>query len=60
MRPLPVAVVESALEALDGLPDGNALCHGKFNLENVLISAHGPIAIDWGRATTRKSLGGCS
>ena len=56
VAPLPVAVRESALEALDGLPDGNVLCHGEFNLENVLISAHGPIAIDWDQATTGNPL----
>ena len=56
VAPLPVAVRDSALEALDGLPDGNVLCHGDFGLKNVLMSAHGPVAIDWEQATTGNPL----
>jgi len=56
VAPLPVAVKESALEALDGLPDGSVLCHGDFHPKNVLMSAHGPVAIDWVRATSGNPL----
>jgi uncharacterized protein (TIGR02172 family) len=28
-------------------PDGNAVCHGDFHPDNVLITGHGPVIIDW-------------
>jgi Ser/Thr protein kinase RdoA (MazF antagonist) len=37
----------AALRALDDLPDGDQLCHGDFHPGNVLMTAHGPIVIDW-------------
>ena len=36
--------VRSQLESLAG---GDALCHGDFHPENVLLSANGPVVIDW-------------
>jgi uncharacterized protein (TIGR02172 family) len=33
------------------LPDGEALCHGDFHPDNILISAQGPIIIDWPQGT---------
>ncbi len=41
---------ETALEALDRLPDDNVLCHGDLHLDNVLMSPRGPYIIDWYRA----------
>ncbi len=32
---------------LHTLPDGGALCHGDFHPDNVLLSARGPVVIDW-------------
>ena len=32
---------------LAGLPDGDALCHGDFHPDNILITEHGPVIIDW-------------
>ena len=32
---------------LDGLPDGNALCHFDFHPTNVMIGPRGPVIIDW-------------
>ena len=29
------------------LPEGNALCHGDFHLDNILMTDHGPVIIDW-------------
>jgi uncharacterized protein (TIGR02172 family) len=29
------------------LPDGSAVCHGDFHPDNVLMSDHGPVIIDW-------------
>lgn len=36
-----------ALAALDRLPDGTVLCHGDFHPDNVLLTAGGPVIIDW-------------
>ncbi len=36
-----------ALALLETLPGGTALCHGDFHPGNVLISARGPVVIDW-------------
>jgi tRNA A-37 threonylcarbamoyl transferase component Bud32 len=44
---LPEAQRAQALEVLETLPDGQALCHGDFHPGNVLISARGPVVIDW-------------
>ena len=38
---------ETLLDVLEQLPDGNALCHSDFHPENIIISARGPIIIDW-------------
>ena len=39
------------LQRLELLPDGNALCHGDFHPDNILMSEHGPVVIDWMTAT---------
>jgi aminoglycoside phosphotransferase (APT) family kinase protein len=54
--PLPAAWTAAALAALDRLPDGNRLCHGDYHPDNVLMSAHGPIIIDWSEATAGNPL----
>jgi aminoglycoside phosphotransferase (APT) family kinase protein len=41
----------AALHDLDALPDGDRLCHGDFHPGNVLLSAEGPVVIDWTGAT---------
>ncbi|NLF02875.1 MAG: phosphotransferase [Anaerolineales bacterium] len=38
---------QAALEALAALPDGDRLCHGDFHFGNVLLTARGPIIVDW-------------
>ncbi len=48
---------EAALRCLAGLPDGTALCHGDFHPENVILSARGPVVIDWTSATRGDPLG---
>jgi aminoglycoside phosphotransferase (APT) family kinase protein len=35
------------LDYLDTLPDGNTLCHDDFHPENILLTAAGPVIIDW-------------
>lgn len=44
---LPVHMKEALLELLERLSDGNALCHGDFHPGNIIISAQGPVIIDW-------------
>lgn len=40
-----------ALAALDRLPDGDAVCHGDYHPDNLLVTARGPVVIDWMTAT---------
>ena len=54
--PLPAAWTAAALTALDRLPDGTCLCHGDYHPDNVLMSTHGPIIIDWSEATVGNPL----
>ena len=44
---LPSHMKEALLKVLEQLPDSNALCHGDFHPENILMTARGPIVIDW-------------
>ncbi|MBI5651398.1 MAG: phosphotransferase [Chloroflexi bacterium] len=44
---LPADLKSAALRALDAMPDGDQLCHGDFHPGNVLMTARGPIVIDW-------------
>jgi len=44
---LPSRLRQAALAALDGLPDGEALCHADFHHNNVLMTERGPVIIDW-------------
>jgi aminoglycoside phosphotransferase (APT) family kinase protein len=32
---------------LSQLPDGESLCHGDFHPDNILLTAHGPVVVDW-------------
>lgn len=54
--PLPAEWMAAALDALNHLPDGACLCHGDYHPDNVLMSAHGPIIIDWSEATAGNPL----
>jgi len=49
--PVPDGVRAAALERLERLPDGDALCHGDYHPDNVLVTRNGPIIIDWGGAS---------
>jgi aminoglycoside phosphotransferase (APT) family kinase protein len=40
-----------ALEVLDGLPDGDRLCHGDYHVSNVLAGRSGRVVIDWTNVT---------
>jgi aminoglycoside phosphotransferase (APT) family kinase protein len=45
------------LAALASLPDGTALCHGDFQIANLLLSPSGPVVIDWGNVTRGDPVG---
>jgi aminoglycoside phosphotransferase (APT) family kinase protein len=44
---LPPDLKASVLHLLEGLPDGTALCHFDFHPDQVLITAKGPVILDW-------------
>jgi uncharacterized protein (TIGR02172 family) len=48
---LPEEARRRALEAAERLPDGDAVCHGDYHPDNIIISSRGPIVIDWMTAT---------
>lgn len=50
-QPLPAAPKQAALEALAHLPDDSVLCHGDYHPDNIVLSTHGPIILDWTEAT---------
>ena len=50
-KALPDNLREAALNALEHMPDGEQLCHGDFHPYNVLMTARGPVIIDWVDAT---------
>src|SRR5262249_15504970 len=53
----PEADRKAALEQLAGLPEGAALCHGDFHPDNILLTARGPVVIDWSSASRGDPLG---
>jgi aminoglycoside phosphotransferase (APT) family kinase protein len=44
---LPELVRAAALARLAELPQGDRVCHGDFHPDNVLLTARGPVVIDW-------------
>jgi tRNA A-37 threonylcarbamoyl transferase component Bud32 len=50
------ALKEKILARLAVLPEGNALCHGDFHPDNILMTARGPVIIDWMTATRGNPL----
>jgi uncharacterized protein (TIGR02172 family) len=54
--PAPDGVRHAALRRLDALPGGDALCHGDYHPDNVLMTRGGPIIIDWGNASSGHPL----
>jgi len=45
---LPEETKGAVLRHLEQLPDGNTICHLDFHPDNILMSSHGPVVIDWG------------
>lgn len=43
--------LRAARECVARAEDGNVTCHGDFHPENILMSARGPVIIDWGVAS---------
>lgn len=48
---VPPHIAEWALRELGAMPDGDRLLHGDFHPGNILMSAHGPVVIDWPNVT---------
>jgi hypothetical protein len=46
-----------ALEALELLPEAEAICHGNYDPFNVIVSLDGPKVMDWSRASKGFYLG---
>lgn len=55
-RSLPENVAQAALDRLANLPDGDAVCHGDFHPDNIVLSPRGPVIIDWPEATSGDPL----
>jgi len=56
-RDLPSGDRAAAKEAIAKLPEGNAICHGDFHPENVLLTAKGPMIIDWTNGARGNPIG---
>jgi aminoglycoside phosphotransferase (APT) family kinase protein len=56
-----ITLGEQAKERLIGrlteLPDGETLCHGDLHPGNIMVSARGPVIIDWDNAQSGNPLG---
>ncbi len=46
----------AVLEVLAQLPEGDSVCHGDFHPDNILLTARGPVIIDWIDATQGNPL----
>jgi uncharacterized protein (TIGR02172 family) len=55
-QPLPEVLKRAALKALAQLPDDSVLCHGDFHPDNIVVSTHGPVILDWTEATSGHPL----
>lgn len=48
---LSVFLKVAALKALKSMPDGESVCHGDLHPNNIMLTANGPVIIDWLDAT---------
>jgi aminoglycoside phosphotransferase (APT) family kinase protein len=44
---LPEQTKSAVLKFLNGLPDGEAICHGDFYIDNIMVASDKPVVIDW-------------
>jgi Ser/Thr protein kinase RdoA (MazF antagonist) len=51
------AIQTAALQQLDRLPEGTALCHGDFHPGNVMLTTNGPRILDWPTAMSGNPVG---
>jgi uncharacterized protein (TIGR02172 family) len=51
---------ETIREVLASLPEGQTVCHGDFHPDNILLTPHGPVIIDWMTGTRGNPLGDVS
>jgi Ser/Thr protein kinase RdoA (MazF antagonist) len=54
---MPRHLAEFALDILNGLPDGDRLCHGDFHPGNILMAGKTPVVIDWTNAKRGDAAG---
>jgi aminoglycoside phosphotransferase (APT) family kinase protein len=54
---LPPDLASWSLSILDGLPDGDRLCHGDLHLGNILGGLDTPVLVDWGEAARGDPVG---
>ncbi len=54
---VPEHLADFALDVLEGLPDGDSLCHGDFHPGNIMMSQGTPVVIDWTNATRGDPVG---
>jgi len=52
----PALVREATLEAVNQLPEGNAICHWDFHTGNIIVTAGGPTIIDWSETVLSNRL----
>jgi len=55
-KPLSESLKQAALDALDKMPGGDALCHGDFHPDNIIMTATRPVVIDWIDVTSGNPL----
>jgi hypothetical protein len=48
---IPPGLKVKVIAVLDSLPDGTQMCHGDFHPGNIVMTARGPVIIDWLTAT---------
>jgi aminoglycoside phosphotransferase (APT) family kinase protein len=54
---IPERLCDRARRTLEGLGDGDRLCHGDYWPGNVLLTTRGPVVIDWADATRGDAAG---
>jgi aminoglycoside phosphotransferase (APT) family kinase protein len=54
---IPEELRSASLAELARLPDGDMLCHGDFQPDNVMLCGSGPVVIDWAHATRGEADG---